>query len=65
MYLTQCSIFTPARRPEAGNFTVGPATSKVCRPCGQATFIPAMWSRMVYHCQWTLAQQDFIQKIYI
>ena len=61
----QCSIFTPARRPEAGNFTVGPATSKVCRPCGQATFIPAMWSRMVYHCQWTLTQQDFIQKIYI
>ena len=57
--------FYAGPRPEASNFTVGPATSKVCRPCGQATFIPAMWSRMVYHCQWTLTQQDFIQKIYI
>ena len=46
----QCSIFTPARRPEAGNFTVGPASSRTSRPCWQVTFIPAMLSRMIYHC---------------
>ena len=58
----QCSIFTPVRRPEAGNFTVVPATSKTCRPCWQATFIPAMLSRMIYHCQWKLTQEDFIKE---
>ena len=50
VYQRQCSIFTPARRPEAGNFTVGPATSETCRPCWQATFIPSILSRIVYHC---------------
>ena len=59
----QCLILAPARRPEAGNFTVGPATSKTCRPCWQANLIPAMLSRMAFNCSWILAQQDFIQKL--
>ena len=46
----QCSIFTPVRRPEAGNFTVGPATSKTCRPCWLATLIPPIIIRIVCHC---------------
>ena len=38
LYCRACNFTFQARWPEAGNFTVGPATSKMCRPCWQATF---------------------------
>ena len=55
----QCLISSPAHWPEAGKFTVRPATSKMRQPYCPAAFIPVILNRIAYCREAILAQQDF------
>ena len=51
----QCLNLAPARRPEAGHFTVGPA--KMCRPCWPAVFYLPCWAE--WHGEWLTADTGY------